>query len=399
MKIAIIEPILSLPYGTSRFALSVAAALKKLGHQVIIYTNEFSDKVFPGLVRGLNIKVAKPRFIEEDLRGAKTVFGKLVQRWQRRSLAAENSKLIAEVMDKDFDIINCQNLYTYRVGYLYKKQINKKTKIIWSLYDVPWIHRPAGKFFYDLPRQFNSYLEAILEKKFYRLVDKVVLLEDRNYNVAKSLGFADSDICRILFSGVDEKFYFPVKDMSKVKEVRFLGVGGLGPERRYEDIISAVAILKKKGIPAKATIICRVSPDAALYKEQILHFTESLNAIGDIDFYFNGVTDEELLVEQRKSHFYVYPNTITIWGMAAIEAMAAGLVLIVSRVTSTAQVLEEGKHALFSDAGKPEDIAAKAEWAFQNPKEYQRIASAGQNFVKENFTWERYAEKIIEAVE
>ena len=165
MKIAIIEPVLSLPYGTSRFALSVAAALQKLGHQVLIYTNEFNEDIFSGLARGLNVKVVQPRLREEDLKGARTVFGKLVQRWQRRALAAENSRLIAEAMDKDFDIIDCQNLYTYRVGYLYKKRVRKNVKVIWSLYDVPWIHRPAGRFLYDLPRRLNSYLEEILEKK------------------------------------------------------------------------------------------------------------------------------------------------------------------------------------------------------------------------------------------
>lgn len=397
MKIAIIEPILSSPYGTSRFALSVAAALKKLGHLVVIYTNEFSDKVFPELVRGLDIKIAKAKFKEEDLRGARTIVGKLIQRWQRRSAHIENSKLIFELMDKDFDIIDCQNLYTYRVGYLYKKNINKNAKIIWSLYDVPWIHRSVGRFLYDLPRQLNSYLEEILEKKFYSLVDKVVLLESRNYSVAKRLGFSDSLISPIFFSGVDENFYFPVKNIAKIDEIRLLSVGALGSYRRYEDIISAVAILKKRGIPAKATLVCKASPDTILYREQILRFAESLGVVDDIDFRFEGASDEELRLTQHRSHFYVSPNTIGIWSMAAFEAMAAGLVLVVSRITSNAEVLKDGEHAMFTDPGKAEDIADKVEWALKNSKEYERIALAGQRFTRENFTWQKYAEKFLEA--
>jgi glycosyltransferase involved in cell wall biosynthesis len=398
MKIAIIEPILSLPYGTSRFALSVAAALQKLGHQVVIYTNEFNENVFSGLARGIDIRVARPKLKEEDLRGARTIFGKLLQRWQRRSAAAENSRLIVGLMDKDFDIIDCQNLYTYRVGYLYKKYVNKNAKVIWSLYDVPWIHRPAGRFLHDAPRQLNSYLEEVLEKKFYCSVDKVVLLENRNYPIAKRLGFADSQIFLIPWSGVDEKFYFPVKDIARVKEVRLLSVGALGSPRRYEDIISAVAILKKRKIPTKATIICRVSPDVVSYKEQISRFAESLGVAGDIDFHFAGASDEELREAQRQSYFYVSPNTIGIWSMAAAEAMAAGLVLVVSRVTSNVEVLKDGEHALFSDPGNPVDIADKVDWALKNPKEYERIALAGQRFVKENFTWEKYAEKFLKTV-
>lgn len=396
MKIAIIESTISVPYGIVRFALSVAVSLQRRGHKVVIYTNEFSDKTFPELVRGLDIKIARPRLKEEDLRGARTIFGKLIQHWQRRTLAVENSKLIVKLMDKDFDVINCQGLYTYQAGYFYKRYVNKNVKIIWSLYDVPWIHRPVGRFLHDLPRQLNSYLEEVLEKKFYRFVDRVVLLENRNYPVAKRLEFADSQIFLIPWSGVDGKFYFPVKDIAKVKEVCMLSVGSLGPPRRYEDIISAVTILKERGIPAKATIICRVSPDTVSYKEQISRFAESLGVASDINFRFEGASDEELREAQKISHFYVSPNIIGIWSMAAVEAMAAGLLLIVSRTTSIAEVLEEEKHALFTDPGKPEDIADKAEWALKNPKEYGRIALAGQQFVKENFTWDVYAKKLID---
>ena len=78
-----------------------------------------------------------------------------------------------------------------------------------------------------------------------------------------------------------------------------------------------------------------------------------------MDFYFEGVSDKELFALQAKTFAFIFPNHIKIWGMAAAEAMAAGLPVVVSDSTSVAEAMTDGENALFVRPGHPEEIAAK----------------------------------------
>ena len=77
--------------------------------------------------------------------------------------------------------------------------------------------------------------------------------------------------------------------------------------------------------------------------------------------------------------------------------MAAGLPVILCHTTTSTEVLEDGKTALFVDPISPEQIAEKVKHLIDNPADYFRIASAGQKFVKENMSWEKFAEETLRA--
>ncbi len=77
--------------------------------------------------------------------------------------------------------------------------------------------------------------------------------------------------------------------------------------------------------------------------------------------------------------------------------MAAGLPVILCRTTTSTEVLEDGKIALFVNPISPEQIAEKVKHLVDNPADYFRIASAGQKFVKENMSWEKFAEETLRA--
>jgi glycosyltransferase involved in cell wall biosynthesis len=116
-----------------------------------------------------------------------------------------------------------------------------------------------------------------------------------------------------------------------------------------------------------------------------------------VEFLFEGASEEELHAILSRAHFYVFPNHIPIWSMSSFEAMAAGLVLLVSSVTSVAEALRDGDEARFFPSG---DCAAIAECALElvrNPGEYSRIAEKGQRFVKEHLGWDIYIQNLMHA--
>lgn len=104
-----------------------------------------------------------------------------------------------------------------------------------------------------------------------------------------------------------------------------------------------------------------------------------------------------LLEAYEKSDVFVFPNHIKIWGLAAFEAMAAGLPLVVSNITSIAEVLRDNENALFVEPLRPEQIAHKVEQLLKDPLVYKEIATAGQEFVKKELTWDAYAKRFLDA--
>jgi glycosyltransferase involved in cell wall biosynthesis len=393
MKIALIELSLAHLAGAQKFAINVALVLRTKGGEVQIFTSEYEPRYFPEAA-ALKINVI-PRRVSEVISGkGSTPFGKLAERFKRSVVAFENIKNIVQAMDRDFDILLCHNNYAYRAAYFYKK-INPRARRIWIMHDPPWAYRRSGRFFYDAPRLFLSWLEAKMEKKFYSCVERVIVLDERNRNLAQRLGLQ----AEIVRGGLDfESFCAPVKDIEGKADFRIVGVGALSPYRRYEDIIKAVAILRRKGIAARATIVSKIAFGTEAYRRMLLDLTKSENVENFIDFRWEGVEEEVLRKILKDSDFYVFPNQIQIWGMAAFEAMAAGLPLIVSRSTSVAEILIDGKNALFVRPAHPEDIAEKLKMLIDNPQDYKEIAKNGQKFVKENLDWKKYAENLLRVI-
>lgn len=394
MKIALVEFNLGYLSGAPRFALNVANTLQKNGHRVIVFTSEFQKENFPELSKHLDIRVVPSEIPDKDLRGAPTLFGKMKQRFQRNRISLRNAKKIAQTMDSDFDLLLCHNTYAYRVGYFYRRK-NSSTKIFWIMHDPPWTYRPAGKFLYDLPRELISWIEEKAEKCYYSVMQGVAVLDERNRKIAERFNLP----VYIIRGGLDfEKLYLPVRDISRKKYFRILGVGALNPYRRYEDIISAVSILQKQGIGARAVLVCKLSPNTETYQKFLLDLAEKENIREYVDFHFEGASEEELRGIYRESDFYVFPNVIQIWGMAAFEAMAAGLPLVVSWATSVAEVLTDGRNSLLTEPGNPRDIAEKIKFLIEHPELYREIALAGQEFVKNNLTWEKYVENLLQVI-
>ena len=74
---------------------------------------------------------------------------------------------------------------------------------------------------------------------------------------------------------------------------------------------------------------------------------------------------------------------------------AAGLPVVVSDITSIAEVTTDGENALFVRPAHPEEIAEKVKMLLNNKEKYESIAQAGQEFVKQNLNWQVYVKKFL----
>lgn len=381
------------PGGDPRMFFSIADSLRKVGHEVVVYTAENDPKFFPELQKGFEINVIPPPEPFSPILGGGGILKKVVNRWKRTRLQEEAVRRIQKKIRTDFDVLICQNDYSYSLGVWYKAQ-NPRAKTIWIMNNVPYYRSPKAGLVFNFLSWAASLIEWRRARKYIDGIDLVVVHDEERKKLAERLG-VPVELLRIPIDFVG--FYSPVRVVPEgAKKVVILGVGSLSPARKFEDIISAGAVLRERGYDVQVILICKDFWHDVAYKSFLLKKTEELGMKGAVEFWFNGATEEELRGAQKRANVFVFPTHINIWNMSSFEAMAAGLPLVLSRASSVTEVLRDGKDALFFEPGRPQDAADKIEDLISKPAFYENIASAGQEFVEKNLTWEGYARNFVE---
>jgi sucrose-phosphate synthase len=88
------------------------------------------------------------------------------------------------------------------------------------------------------------------------------------------------------------------------------------------------------------------------------------------------------------------------FGLAPLEAMAAGLPAVVTKFGGPSESMREGdeEYGILVDPTDPEDVGAGLHTLTSSPERWQRYAEAGYGRVLARYTWERTAEGYLEAI-
>ncbi len=102
---------------------------------------------------------------------------------------------------------------------------------------------------------------------------------------------------------------------------------------------------------------------------------------------------------KRRSVFALTANYEP-FGLAPLEAMAAGLPAVVTKNGGPSESLREGdeEYGVLVDPGDPEEVAAGLYSVVGNADRWRRFAEAGYGRVLAKYTWERTAEGYLEAM-
>ena len=85
------------------------------------------------------------------------------------------------------------------------------------------------------------------------------------------------------------------------------------------------------------------------------------------------------------------------FGLAPLEAMAAGLPAVVTKFGGPSESMREGdeEYGILVDPTDPEDVGAGLHTLTSNPEVWERYARAGYGRVLARYTWERTAEGYL----
>lgn len=392
MKIAIVSINLQWLSGGTRQIFSLAKYLKAQGDEVTLYTTEINPSVYSDLQEGLDIRIVPAAGTLEWQHQSLSLIRKIFQKLIQRRNAIRTARRIAAVMGAGFDVVNYHD-FAHHVGRFCKKK-NPRIRTVWTMNEPPYGFMPKSTRLRSFAsRAYNAGME-IAERKYLRAADAVAVLATWEKRWAEKRGLH----AVIVRSGLEfSQFYAPVKSLPVEGEpVRLLTIGSPNRYRRIEDAVAAVKILRAGGMNARLSVIAKNIWGEDEYCESIRALVRKEGLEPYVALYFDGVDEAELKEAYAKSHVFLHvihtdpPRNGSTWGLVVFEAMAAGLPVVIVRTAGSSEPLSDGENALFVDPKNPEQLAEKTAFLVSQPERYARVASAGQEFVKNNISWTKY---------
>lgn len=139
-----------------------------------------------------------------------------------------------------------------------------------------------------------------------------------------------------------------------------------------------------------------VGPDKNNYRSQVEELLESEGVIEKTSF-AGMLTEEEKLAALRRADICVIPSYSEVLTIVALEAMACGLPIIITRQCHFPQVAE-AKAGIVIEPNVDQLSEALAK-LIDDPRLCKEMGENGCRLVMENFTWDKIADKMIQLYE
>jgi glycosyltransferase involved in cell wall biosynthesis len=286
---------------------------------------------------------------------------------------------------RDFDLVCPCNFPTYWATYIART----KKPVIWlssevlspvnqtrDLYDRSPLFRAALKFAITLDKHIvNSG------------VDPIVTCSQYNSKLIKERYGRESIV---IHTGVDYEFFNAATSQGKAyfsmnnEGTLLLQVGALMQRKNQIVSIRALKILKEHLSSVKLALVGEGPWKTILQKE--------VNRLGlEKDVFFMGsISENELRSLYQTCDVNLFPVTDQTWGLVPFEALAAGKPSIVADGCGAAEVIGKEKIAFLIEP-TAEKLAGAVMFALKNTQISEGMVKRGQQYVRDNLTWDKYA--------
>ena len=200
----------------------------------------------------------------------------------------------------------------------------------------------------SLPAQFcvEQHLPAFMLRAILRLPDVLVLLANNEFKAY--FEFAPGLPITVIPNGIDFQPYLAVdrshRDVDPAvlaRPLRLLYIGRLDHEKGLIETLHGLAAAKARGVKA-TLVLAGGGPDEALLKTTV----KSLELAGVVHF-VGPVFDDAKRDLLAKADVFLLPSWSEGLPYALLEAMAAGLPVIATRVGAIPDVMTDGIHGIF----------------------------------------------------
>jgi glycosyltransferase involved in cell wall biosynthesis len=259
-----------------------------------------------------------------------------------------------------YDIIHCLQFPTLVTEFAALAGALKKKKVFFT--DL------AGGTIYCFSRFFPVW----------KCVREMLLISEFNHSLNTRYPLPH----RIIYGGVDTEKFYP--SPSAAPRTGFLFVGRIFRAKGIHDAIEA--------LPGDLSLNVVGTCHEPGYEEEI-----KKSAQGKKVFFKPGIPDRELINVYHASLATVLPSLVDGGFTSAMESMACGIPVIATSLGSLPEIVEDGITGFLVPPHSPAKIREKMLYLSQHPGISEKMGQAARQRVLEKFTWERVADKCLEA--
>ena len=171
-----------------------------------------------------------------------------------------------------------------------------------------------------------------------------------------------------------------------------LSVGGIEPRKGSDTLMRALAALRESGrAPVLAIIGGHSFQDYRAYSDRVLAMLPGLGlTLGSDVVQLGTVPEAEMPAWYAAADVLAFPSTKEGWGLAVLEAMSAGLPVVVSDLPVFLEYLQPGRDALVVPVGDAAALSGALAAVLDDPGLAADLKAAGLA-VSCRFTWARSA--------
>ena len=166
-------------------------------------------------------------------------------------------------------------------------------------------------------------------------------------------------------------------------------VGRLTAQKGFDNLIRAYPAIRK-AIPSSRLLIVGEG-----YMRSELESMAEQEKIRDLTTFAGFVDDAELVRILKSSDVVAVPSRFEPFGIIALEAMAAGAPVVVSKVGGLAEIVEDAVDGLEVEPDDPESIAEATVRVLEDGELAARLAEKGRRRA-EAYSWEGAAVKTLD---
>ena len=217
---------------------------------------------------------------------------------------------------------------------------------------------------------FNKHLKRIF---YISSHSDIITVTGSNMKTVLEKKGIESDRIMLYPHCVDDSWFKPTEPAQKIYDI--IVVGQLIKRKRIQDLILALTILKNHGINLKLCIL-----GSGPEKEYLIKVAKEKNVYNQI--YFKGY-QKDVKYYLDRSRIYVQASKSEGFSISLVEAIARGLVPIITMAGSEADHIKEGFNGYFYPVADTEELANKLKEAI-NTKNYNKIQN---NILKYRYTF------------
>lgn len=338
------------------------------------------------------------------------------------SILAENEK-VKDYFKRNLPsvkIINTKNVYKREISPIYDILALFRTIKVLKNYDIVHTHTSKGGFigrlaakikrikliihtahgfaFHEYSSKITTIFYSLLERFASHLCDKIILLNKKDWELARRYKIGDEKKLVVIYNGIDYQRIENVKPDFSIRERFNLNkddflitfVGRLSKQKNPEVLIWAIKELLKDKIDRKIFLLL-IGEDMGI-KERLIKLINNFkinNHIGFLDFVSNPIS----II--KASDCFVLPSFWEGMPIALLEAMASGIPVIVSNIKGNNEIIIDGVNGFLFSPNNYQELKEKILLLIKNKELGKKTSLKAKEDIKKRFSKERFQNETM----